>query len=98
MSYTLYHFPSSICSIMVRYTLAVRGPPRDEESAMAVAEKIINITRDEQLTEEFLCDINPKGQVEHQRATIYGMSFVLLMVIVFPGPCSRFDIARRDHP
>jgi hypothetical protein len=63
MSYTLYYFPYSICSIMVRYTIALRGPPRDEASAMSVTERVLDITAGEQTKEEYLCEVNPKGQV-----------------------------------
>jgi hypothetical protein len=61
--FILYHNRSSICSIMVRYTLAVRGIAKDPASEMAVEECAIDIFREGQLEEAFLCDVNPKGQV-----------------------------------
>jgi hypothetical protein len=48
---------------MVRFTLAFRGAPKDESSAMSVEERTLNIFQDEQLSEEYLCEVNPKGQV-----------------------------------
>ncbi|CAJ2500532.1 Uu.00g033850.m01.CDS01 [Anthostomella pinea] len=62
-SYNLYHHPYSVCSIMVRYTLALAGEPRDTDSAMDIEEKVIDIFHNAQLDEEYLCNVNPKGQV-----------------------------------
>ena len=61
--YILYHNFYSVCSIMVRYTLALRGPAEDDASAVLVEEKEVDIFHEEQLTEQFLSEINPKGQV-----------------------------------
>jgi hypothetical protein len=62
-SYTLYHHPYSICSIMVRYTLALRGSPKDPSSQINVTEKVVDIFHEAQLEEDFLLNINAKGQV-----------------------------------
>jgi len=48
---------------MIRYTLILRGPPKDPNSQISVEEKLIDIFAHEQLEKWFLCDINPKGQV-----------------------------------
>lgn len=48
---------------MVRYTLALSGPPINDASTMSVTEHIVDIFNDEQLEEWFLCNVNPKGQV-----------------------------------
>lgn len=48
---------------MVRYTLAVAGPPRSPDVAMKVDEKIVNIFAGEQLEEDFLEKVNSKGLV-----------------------------------
>ncbi|KAJ5157225.1 uncharacterized protein N7482_008325 [Penicillium canariense] len=61
--YILYHNIYSICSMMVRYTLALRGPPKDDHSAMDVTEVAVDLFKGENLTEEFLCDINKYAQV-----------------------------------
>ncbi|KAK4574113.1 hypothetical protein LTR86_001874 [Recurvomyces mirabilis] len=61
--YTLYHHPYSICSIMVRYTYAVAGHPKDPSSAMELDEQVLDIMKGAQLEEHFLVKVNPKGQV-----------------------------------
>jgi hypothetical protein len=66
MSYILYYHPFSVCSIMVRYTYALRGPPKDSTSDMSVQEQMVDIFNDEQLSEHFLTAINPKGQVKRK--------------------------------
>ncbi|KIX03226.1 uncharacterized protein Z518_06778 [Rhinocladiella mackenziei CBS 650.93] len=60
---TLYHYDYSICSLMVRYTYALRGEPKDEASDIILTERHVDLFRSEQLTEDFLRNINPKGQV-----------------------------------
>lgn len=62
-THKLYHFTFSICSIMVRYTFALRGEPADPGNKMRLTEEEVNIMKGEQLTEHFLCDINPAGEV-----------------------------------
>jgi hypothetical protein len=59
----LYHNAYSVCSITVRYTLALRGHPEDEASALNLREVSVDLFKGEHLTEEFLCDINKYGQV-----------------------------------
>lgn len=58
---TLYHNPYSVCSIMVRYTLALSGLAKDDPPALEVEEKCVDIFDEEQLSEDFL-KINPYGQ------------------------------------
>lgn len=48
---------------MVRYTIALRGPPKDESSSILIHEQEVDIFHQEQMSEQFLCEINPKGQV-----------------------------------
>jgi hypothetical protein len=62
-SYTLYHFPFSLFSIMVRYAVALRGEPGDENQRMEISQKTVNLHRDENLSEWYLTKVNPKGQV-----------------------------------
>lgn len=50
---------------MVRMTLAFRGAPKDDASAMDVEERIVDIFHEEQLSEEFLCTVNELGQVSN---------------------------------
>ena len=61
--FILHYNPFSICSIMVRYTLALRGTPESPETAIMVEEKYVDIYVYEQLSEKFLLQVNPKGQV-----------------------------------
>jgi hypothetical protein len=63
ITHTLYHNKFSICSLMVRYTIALRGPPHDASSQILIREQDIDIFHEEQLSEQFLCEINAKGQV-----------------------------------
>ena len=48
---------------MVRLTVALRGQAKNAESEIPINEEILNIFNREQLSEHFLCDINPEGQV-----------------------------------
>jgi hypothetical protein len=60
----LYHHVTSICSIMVRYCYALRGPSSNPPSdPIRVREESVDILHEEQLTEHYLCDINPFGEV-----------------------------------
>jgi len=74
MAFTLYHYPFSICSIMVRYTLALRGEAKDKESGIDVTERVVDITQGDQLSEDFLCNINGKGQVWAETARVQSIS------------------------
>ena len=61
--FVLYHNYWSICSIQTRYIWALRGSPKDTASDIPLVEKAIDIQGGEQLSEECLCEINPKGEV-----------------------------------
>lgn len=63
MPYNLYCSRFSVCSLMVRYCLAIRGTARNASAVMVVDEQEVDIFAAEQLKEAFLCEINPKGQV-----------------------------------
>ena len=62
-THVLYHHPFSVCSIMVRYTFALRGAPGNEASEIRLEERVCDILRGEQLSEHYLCDINANGEV-----------------------------------
>jgi glutathione S-transferase len=47
---------------MVRYTLALSGPAKDNAPALEVEEKVVDIFNQKQLLEDFL-KLNPYGQV-----------------------------------
>lgn len=63
-NHILYYNKFSICSLMVRYCLAVRGQPQDLERQILVKEVEVDIVNQEQLTEDFLCNVNPAGEVD----------------------------------
>jgi hypothetical protein len=76
--YTLYHNPFSICSIMMRYLIAVRGEPVDAASSMGVIkENMIDIFNEEQLREDYLLHVNPRGQVNisHEELSSLNIDF-----------------------
>jgi len=58
----LYFFPASICSNMVRLTLAYASSRSDNKVVWEEREVDI-LHKNEQLSETFLCEVNPKGQV-----------------------------------
>ena len=59
--YLLFYNDYSICSIMVRFTLAVCKQLPGER--INVEEKPIDIHKGEQLTEYYLTEVNPSGTV-----------------------------------
>jgi glutathione S-transferase len=59
--YTLYCFPFSAYSIIVRYAFALRGEPK--EQSIEIEEHLINLHKDEEVTEWYLTKVNSKGQV-----------------------------------
>ena len=61
--YTLYHNRSSICSIMVRYTVELCAAPGNSLFGITIEDREVDIFKGEQLQEEFLRDVNPMGQV-----------------------------------
>ena len=48
---------------MIRYTIALRGEPASSAEEIRIIEKVVNLQRDENLSEEYLLKVNPKGQV-----------------------------------
>lgn len=48
---------------MVRYTIALQGSAKDPASEIPIQEQVVDIFNEEQLSEHFLCKVNPKGQV-----------------------------------
>lgn len=63
VAYTLYYNRFSICSIMMRWLVDIRGEPKDESSRMNIALREIDIFQEEQFDEWYLCDVNKNGQV-----------------------------------
>jgi glutathione S-transferase len=64
-THVFYHFQYSIRSLFVRYTYALRGPAADPNLEIHLEEQHIDLRPPgfDQLTEPFICDINPSGEV-----------------------------------
>lgn len=62
-TYVLHYDIYSICSSMVRLTFELRGVPRSQDDEMILEERWVDITVGKQLEEDFLVNVNPKGQV-----------------------------------
>jgi hypothetical protein len=60
--YELYYNPFSICSLMVLYTLRLKGQPKSPADEVEPEECLIDIYAGEQMTEKYL-EIHPKGTV-----------------------------------
>ena len=59
--YALYYNDYSLCSLMVRFTLALSKNFRGQQ--IGVEEIVVDIQHGGQLTEFYLCEVNPKGTV-----------------------------------
>jgi hypothetical protein len=63
-THILYHHVQSICSIMVRYSYALRGTPETADQQIRIHEQQIDVMGgNEQLSEHYLCKINKHGEV-----------------------------------
>lgn len=63
-THILYHNVYSLNSIMARHCYAARGPAKDAESEMRVQEQAMDIfIKLDQLDEDYLCNLNPLGEV-----------------------------------
>jgi glutathione S-transferase len=64
-THILYHFQFSIRSLFVRYAYALRGPAADPNAEIRFEEQHIDLRPPsfDQLSERFICDINPSGEV-----------------------------------
>ncbi|OQV04058.1 Glutathione S-transferase, domain-containing protein [Cladophialophora immunda] len=59
--YTLFYNDYSICSVMVRYTIALTR--RLQGQQLSIEERPVNIQQGGQLTEYYLCEVNARGTV-----------------------------------
>ena len=82
-THKLYQFNYSICSIMVRYTYAIRGEAKDAHHEIRLTEQDINIMQGDQLTEHYLCDINAAGEVLYLQKRQNGHCLIVT------GACDR---------
>ncbi|KAH0836149.1 hypothetical protein FOPE_04389 [Fonsecaea pedrosoi] len=73
--YQLYYNPFSICSLMVLYTLRVKGPPRSPADAVEPEECFIDIYTGEQMSEAYL-EKHPKGTVPALLAPSLGVKLI----------------------
>lgn len=60
--YTLHYFPFSLYSLMVRFGF-VLGESLNSETAPNVEIRHVNLQKEENLSESYLTEISPKGQV-----------------------------------
>jgi len=61
-SYTLHYFPFSLYALMSRFAF-VLGRSLNPETAPRLQLSLVNIHREENLTEKYLTEVNPRGQV-----------------------------------
>jgi hypothetical protein len=62
--YTLHNQPFSLFSMMVRFTYVLGRSSADSTTAgVHVEYKLVDHHRHENLAEDYLCNVNPKGQV-----------------------------------
>jgi hypothetical protein len=61
--YCLYVFPFSLYSIMARFTLALGQSVSDHNRTVLITLRLVNLHRDENIAEDYLRSVNPKGQV-----------------------------------
>lgn len=87
--YTLFYNDYSICSVMVRYTIALSRRLPGEQ--LNIEESPVNIQQGGQLTEYYLCEVNPRGTVRTSggnRPPKGGPAHQALQVPVLSGPRS----------
>ena len=76
--FMLYYGAHSICSIMVRMTYALRGPPKSGLADMQLVLQEVDIGNgNEQFTEHFLCDINKEGYVSKSALVLLSDSSIV---------------------
>jgi glutathione S-transferase len=64
-THILYHFQYSIRSLFIRYAYALRGPAANPGIDIILEEQHVDLRPPvfDQLEENFICDINPSGEV-----------------------------------
>ena len=84
--YVLYYYSFSLYSIMVRYAIALRREPNTLEPAMVIEQREVLLIEDQQLDQDFLLKVNPRGQV--RSTTFYPIGSTLS--INFPWLDTRY--------
>lgn len=65
--FTLLVFPFSLYAIMVRLTVALgQSAYPSSVGELHIQHRLVNLHRDENISQEYLLTVNPKGQVEYQ--------------------------------
>lgn len=64
----LYIFPFSLPSIMVQFTiaLALRNKSQSSQNLAKIKHRLVNLHRNENLGEDYLLHVNPRGKVWSQ--------------------------------
>lgn len=70
-SFKLYHNLYSLCSLQVRYTIAIAGKQRKEFPQMHLEEVAVNLLNEGQLDEFFMTKVNRKGQARRSALVHY---------------------------
>lgn len=79
--YTVYYAIDSLCSYMLRYALAVRGPGKNGQE-ISISDRVVDIHYErDHLSEFYLLEVNPKGEV---RLTYRGLTS--------PSCCTLLDM------
>lgn len=96
--YTLHNQPFSLFSMMVRFTYVLgRGSADSTTNGVHLEYKLVDHQRDENLAEDYLMKINPKGQVRPaSKRTIRGNHAHIPLGSGIDGPqaLSPFDRQR----
>jgi hypothetical protein len=80
--FDLYVCKYSLCSLMTRYTIAVAGELKPGGFPVVVNEHEIDIVFDmNNLDEDFLVGVNPKGQVRHPLYLVLTQSSSRLLIL-----------------
>lgn len=62
-NYCFHVFPFSLYSIMARFTYVLGQRSRKGGDVIHIENRLVNLHRDENVSESYLLTVNPKGQV-----------------------------------
>lgn len=68
--YTLYSSPFSLYSMMARHTVQLGPTTRDAAPPKQITLRFVNHRKDENLNEDYLVRVNPKGQVPSMTGSV----------------------------
>jgi hypothetical protein len=75
--HTLYYFPFSLYSIMVRFGFEIAAS-LDAKTAPRYQLKLVNLHEDEEVSEQYLIEVNSKGQVSSFTSFLSPRSYIVL--------------------